>query len=112
MVPLPAAAISVRLAARPPLVERDTEQALGRVPWGGGESMQYYDPERDGPVDGMRFSTELVAFLSEITSKADEGLELSPEGLAGLSGILAMIHQCLADISRQLRVGSPEDSQL
>lgn len=85
--------------------------ALGRPPQGEGKSMRYYDPKRSGPVDGIRISSEIVAFLSEVTSNQEQGIKLSPEGSAGLSLLLTMIHQCLADVVGQLRNDYPRDSE-
>ena len=68
----------------------------------------YYDPGRDRLVNGIYFSAELLAFLRDVMDREsnDQHLELSPEGLAGLSGLLTMIQQCIHDISRQLHEGN------
>ncbi len=66
--------------------------------------MRYYDPDRDNPVNGTYFTSELLAMLRDLTQResSDEPIDLSPEGLVGLNGLLNMMQGCLRDISRQL----------
>ena len=66
--------------------------------------MQYYDRERDNPFDGAIFTSDLLAFLHDITRREpnDRDVRLSLEGLAGLSELLNMMSQCMRDIARQV----------
>ena len=59
--------------------------------------MQYYDPERDRPVEGLYFSAERLALIRALTYREPytQDLVLSPEGLAGLCGLVTMIQQCV-----------------
>lgn len=54
--------------------------------------MRYYDTDRDNPIDGTNFTSELLAMLRDLTQRdpSDEPIDLSPEGLAGLNGLLNM----------------------
>ena len=72
-----------------------------------GKMQQYYDPKRDGLIDGIYTSSELLAFLRDVVEREAENDEfkLSGEGAAGLWVLLSMVQQCVHDISRQLHRG-------
>ncbi len=78
---------------------------LGSAPGAGEKSMKYYNRGQDNPVDGTQFTAELVTFLRDVLHREanDHPLKLSPEGLAGLTGLLNMMQRCLREISDELQ---------
>lgn len=66
--------------------------------------MQYYDPERDNPVDGLLYTSELFILLRDLLRRGNDSaaLGLSPEAVSGLCELFIQMHQCLCDIQQQL----------
>lgn len=67
--------------------------------------MQYYDPERDDPLDGIYLTAELLAMLRDLMRReqGNQEINLSAEGLSGFCELLIMMQQCLNNITTQLR---------
>ncbi len=66
--------------------------------------MPYYDPERDNPVDGAHLTARLLALLCDLmgANTHEHARELSSEGWTGLRELIAMMKQCMHDVSHQL----------
>lgn len=82
--------------------------AGAQPPWGepgaGEKPMQYYDPDRDNPVDGAYMTAQLLALLSDLMGTDTNAAlpELTPEGWAGLRELISMMKGCMHNVSRQL----------
>ncbi len=65
--------------------------------------MQYFDPERDNPIDGAHLTAQLLALLCDLMGTNHEDLpELTSEGWSGLRELITMMRQCMHDVARQL----------